>query len=162
MTISQWDFLIEYEKPLRRLARRMCRRRYDLVEELYSHAIVDRIGRVLETFDPKRNVPVEMYAFKTLKWYCWKWMNRRMRLEVAPRVPFPPNLAVKAYDQDDIDEVQTYLGRLCPYDASLIQLHDLCGLTFEEMADILETTKGTARNHYNRAFDRLQGVAGAS
>jgi RNA polymerase sigma factor (sigma-70 family) len=153
-------WLAEHEPEVRRLAKRSCRGRYDLVDDLWEEAI-DRVPRMVDDlWDGER--PVYPYVMANLRMYFWKWMNAQMdRHEMT--CPLPDDLAAPqpSVDPDVREQVQAILEQLDPYDAALLSLCKLAGLTFEEIGHTMGVSKGTAWNHYQNALTAARRIANA-
>lgn len=154
-----WEFLLENEKGLRLLCRQMCRGRIDLCDDLYSE-IIDRVHDVYKNYDGT-SASLKTHMYKNLRWYLWKWMNRRGR-KYAEReqesLPEEYDVAGAAsLNLDDADEVNVILSRLSDYDRLLLMMYHMQGLTFQEIGTVIGATKGTVRNHYLKALERARG-----
>lgn len=159
--MDHWEFVEENYEGIRNLCRRMCRRRYDLVDDMLSDMVTTYVPAIFENWDPTFDVPPDKKAWVDLKWYCWKWMNRRMRTEVIrfPQLEFEEEIPDKRKDEHDLrDEVQTLLSKLSAYDSAMLSMHLLCSMTFEDIGNALDISKGTARNHYIKALNRAKAL----
>lgn len=161
--MDHWDFVEKNLDDIYKLAKRCCRRRYDLVDDMVSDMIADRLPSIFENWDPTLGVPVEKKVWIDLRWYMYKWMNRRMRLEVVPfeQLEFEDSVPDTRVEKHCLkDEVEVILSKLNPYDAGLLTMHHLGGMTFAEMGDALDISKGTAHKHYLKALSLAQELNG--
>ncbi len=155
--MSGYDFVVEHMDIIERIARKSCRGRYDLVDELMEDAF-DRTPRIVELWNPVYGVSLEAYVFGTLRRYMWKWMNKNFARLEKNELLEDEHAQPQSLDFETRDEVNSILERLDEYDRTLLVLYFFRGNTFKEIAAILNVSKGTARNHFRIALKRAKEV----
>lgn len=130
------------------MLRNGCRGRYDLLDELWSEVVLERVPRiyVLHGDNPSK-------VANSLRWYVFKYMNKRYDDETPCSNLPEPSYTV---EHEDKDEVQYILDSLDPYDASLLELYFMYELTYQEIADEIDVSKSTAMNHVKAALERAR------
>ena len=100
-----FDFLVKYEPFIKKLAKRSCRGRFDMIDELIEVAY-DRVPGIVARFDPSRGVSLWRYTSNSLRLYMFKYMNAEAKrkgqfvgLDVAYLAEVSP------IDIDDADSV---------------------------------------------------------
>ena len=78
-------------------------------------------------------------------------------LDGTPNLPHPgPDPARQAEQQEIHEQVQQGLNSLKPDDATIILLHDLQDVAYEEIAQILDIPLGTVKSRLHRARQALK------
>ena len=174
-----WEWILLHEADIRAMLARTCRKRYDLIDDLWSEVIVEKCEQCMNAYDPHHpsRASLKTYMMVNLRMYVWKWVNRLGRphrergfvsLEKwshttnkydVEQGPFAKVIDAKQ-KHDDIDEVNSILEQLSEYDRYLLELKHIHDLTFDEMAEIIDVSaKTTARNHYRAALARAKSIA---
>lgn len=168
MSDLAWEFIRLHEKELKGLVKRSCRGRFDLCDDIWCDVIVARTEQCMSTWDEALGSSLKQHVFRALKWYVFKWLNKQLHLRyvegqlAARHSPLYDETACSFtpfVDFERSDEVQYILSQLDEYDRSLLELYHLGGLTFEAIGDILNVSKGTARNHYILALEKARDIA---
>lgn len=152
-----WDFILQYEPGLRALCRKACRGREDVLDELWEECL-DRVPRIIETWDPDYGVGLWTYLARSLRLYLWKWMNANMR-RMARHESIKGSQGSYSPDHSKLvlsDEVQYYLQGLSDWDRWLLTTYYAEGYTFDEMGSVLNVTKGTVRLYVQAALARAK------
>lgn len=165
-----WEWILLHETEIRAMLARMCRKRYDLLDELWSEVIIEKCEQCMNAFDPchPSHASLKTYMMRNLQMYTWKWMNRLGRphrergfqslsLFFDKRDSPHGKVVIEKQKHDDVDEVKTILDQLDEYDRTLLELRHIHDLTFQEIADVIGVSaKTTARIHYRAALARAQ------
>lgn len=74
-----WALVASKEVALRRICRRYSNSAEE-ADEVYSDVVVDRALAILATYDPAKGASPEGHLLRNVKWYAYKWRQRRGRL----------------------------------------------------------------------------------
>jgi RNA polymerase sigma factor (sigma-70 family) len=146
---SYWDFLLEEDASIRRVLRNSCRGHHELLEDLYDEVVLHYVPRLFETYDVGKG-DIKQYVLRSLRWYCFKWMNRRAQdktrhyEDVYVHDPEDGHLSV---DLGTRDQVQSILTGLSEYNRFLLVSYYLGSMTYQEIAETLGLAKSTVRKH---------------
>ena len=145
---AHWEFYLEHEENIRRLARRMGA---EQVEELMSEAAL-RLPRIFECYDGVRSL--EGHVHCSLKWYFYKYVTKRGQRPMDRLAHEPPHRT----NLEKPLEVQMILSRLSAEHRQLLELHLMHGCTFEEVAAVMGyNNRGAARKAYMEALVAAKG-----
>lgn len=154
---DHWDLLLRCWDQWERLCRRCCRGRRDLVDEMMER-VVDVMPQVVEAWDPTFGVPLRAHAFASVRWYLWKFLNRRMKKEVEGRrtLDYDPEGRAPELDYDSIEEVQEIMASLEEWQRYMLEARVIRGLTFPQIAVELNVSRGRAKQWYERCLDEVR------
>lgn len=170
----QWKFVIDNERGMRSLCGKHSKGNSEVADDLFSLCI-ERMPGIFGTYDESKSA-IRTHVFTALNFYCAKWISGRDnkhtgRMEVSlsdlaitpwnnktnQQIAFDIEARVNL-DFDKADEVNHILSSLDKYDSLLLMMKHIQGLTFEEIAEVTEQTKGTTRNHYLAAMARARVI----
>jgi RNA polymerase sigma-70 factor (ECF subfamily) len=135
----------------------------DLAEEITQSTfctLAARLDRYIETGR------FEAWVFRIAMNRLRDEMRRRKRHAVPVESETLVGLAPGTTDRADGDRPALYraleeaVGRLSPADRQMIELRHLGGLTFRQMADLLEEPIGTLLARHHRALRKLRELLG--
>ena len=155
---AAWEFILAEQSALERLCQLMSRGSSQLAEDLMCDVVYHYVPAAMNVWDPTKS-SMRGHVMRSLKLYMWKYANYRF----APgesEVPEEHPSRDPTLELDLNDEVRYILENMPPYERSLLSMYHLCGMTHEEMAGVLEVSKGTARTHYNRALRMARNFVG--
>ncbi len=157
-----WEFIIEHRAMLYGLCKAMSRGRDDMIDELWSNVVVDRIEAVCATYNSEHGsgASLKHHVQTNMRLYMWKYMNKTTRNETValaaadePSIEFPDDLETN-------DQVSNILEQLDEHDRYVLLLYHKEQLTFGEIAELLGSNcKGTGRHHYISALKRAKAIA---
>jgi RNA polymerase sigma factor (sigma-70 family) len=156
----QW--LADNYDNVMQVARQSCRKRYDLVDDLYGEA-VDRVGNITACYIPELGNR-DAHMMTNLRWYFYKWMNKNAgRVSKHEQiVDYLDELCIEHIlpDLDGKNMVQIVVDRLDEYNKTLLLLHYAQGMSYQEIGEHLDVSKGTARLHCINALRLAREFAG--
>lgn len=155
-----WQFVIDNESAIKRICEVAAKGRVELAEELYSLSL-ERVPGIFRTFDESKGASISTHVYKNLAWYVWKWVKQKGRPKLEryqQAIPdgFDVVDAKGSIDIDTADEVNTILGRLPKYDRLLLMLYHFTGLTYEEIGEVVGTSKSVICHDYAAALERAR------
>lgn len=154
-----FDALLErYEARVYRLASRFTRGEQDaedLTQEIFL-AVYKSLGRF------RGASSLSTWIYRVAMNHCLEYRRKR-RLDV---VPYTDELSLAADWRDNPEstagraelsrEVNRALQQLSPQHREVVILHELHGLTYQEVAAILDVPVGTVKSRLSNAFQRLR------
>lgn len=153
-----WDVLERCQNELKALCKRSCRGRFDLVDELMGR-VVDVMPQIEEAWDPTFDVPFRAHIFSSLRWYLWKWMNKRMRIEVVPFEPLrEDHKAACDLSTDDREELNVILSLIDEDERQVIEMVWLEELSLKEVSETIDESRATVRRLYESGMEKLQRI----
>jgi DNA-directed RNA polymerase specialized sigma24 family protein len=152
-----WEYIELKHDMLRRVIARASGGRRDVEDEMFNDVCTLAVPRALRTYDSSK-ASLDTHVRTAVKCYALKWWASRRRYYALHR-PEGAGERVYVVDLDGVAGVVERLESLTPYDRGLVVLKHLMGLTFEEMAEVLEVGKSTARLHYEAAMAKLRNAA---
>jgi RNA polymerase sigma factor (sigma-70 family) len=119
---------------------------------------VDRAEAIMATWDGTKGATMGYHMVKNLRWYMWKWVRRRQR--DAERHPENSERVGSTYVAPDTlehsDEVRSVMDRLTPYERHIVVLHAVDGMSFEQVAELVHSSKNTVRLQYLAAVEKAR------
>lgn len=158
------DMAMTHVNRLTRFARRLCGDA-DGADDLVQETFVEGIKRRSDLRDPSRLLPWLLSILRTRYLQDHRVEQRRLRLiESAPVHVDPlPDLEQEILAGSFSDEVESALAALDDDLRIAVLLSDVEGLSYEEIAQVMESPVGTVRSRVARArghlFEALAGVA---
>ncbi|MFZ0625848.1 MAG: sigma factor-like helix-turn-helix DNA-binding protein, partial [Acidimicrobiia bacterium] len=121
---------------------------YDVDPDDVLHSVLVTVlrGRSLHTLDDPAS-----YVRRSIVNHVHSELRRRGRARTALGRLGRAEASVDEYPSDLAE-----LSRLAPDDRAILYLHDVEQFTFEEVADLLDTTAGRARMRASRARRKLE------
>lgn len=159
-----WDIIIRCWDQLHRLCKRCCRGRYDLIDEMMGE-VVTRVPSIVDNWDPTMDVPLRAKVFGDMRWYLWKWMNRRMKREVVGFVSLgdiDPEGRAPEHDSDLKDEVQEIMDSLEDWQRYILEAKLMRELTYPQIAEELGVSRGRAKQYFERALEAARRIWAAA
>jgi RNA polymerase sigma factor (sigma-70 family) len=166
---ARWQWVLDHWVDLRRLCRRSCGRRLDLLEEMCSDVVVARVPRILELYDPTMG-PLWGKVRKDVLWYCYKFKRRGakiLRREASNELlrhrdrELPDQHVVESIERNEDpygdQRVQELLIVLPEQLRSIVFMHDVMGLRFRDIAEELDSSKSVVLRRYHEAMRILRG-----
>jgi DNA-directed RNA polymerase specialized sigma24 family protein len=124
MSDEAFEYAVKNEKRIRALLLKSARGNRDLAEEMFSDVALERLPRLFELYDGVR--PVDNYMLNNIRWYAFKYMNRRRNAELHETGAYEKASHLDALDA--LDELDRYL----------IEASVLYGMTNTEIARELQ------------------------
>lgn len=171
-----WAFIERYWDTLQSICAKSCRGRFDLVEEMFSDVVLWRVQNAFHTYKAWRG-ELEGHVFGTIRWYCFKWMNERLRrvtrepcvTDLQPSQAQSSNhrgaMELEPAASGDIDayiaheckeEVQRLLACLDAQHKRIVFLHDGMAWTFDEIGFQERKSESWAKQHYHQAVQLIR------
>jgi RNA polymerase sigma-70 factor (ECF subfamily) len=110
-----------------------------------------RIFRRWRSYDQSR--PFYPYFYTVLRHICFRRLRGRRREREVPYLEPAPSR-----DAAEVEALQVALDRLSPEDRELVTLKHLDGLTYEELAEMLDIPPGTVMSRLWHARRRLREI----
>ncbi|MDO5503147.1 MAG: RNA polymerase sigma factor SigE [Actinomycetia bacterium] len=159
-TPPTWDEIVtEHSARVYRLAYRLTGNVHD-AEDL-THDTFIRVFRSLHTYQPGT---FEGWLHRITTNIFLDKMRRKQRIrfdaltdEWAARLPGRSPSPEQVYADTHLDaDIQEALGALAPHFRAAVVLCDIEGLTYEEVADVLDIKLGTVRSRIHRGRAQLR------
>jgi len=127
-----------------------------------------KIWRNLKRFDVQK--PFKAWMFRIARNTAFDWLKKKRAYafseleedgdalgldDVADEAPLPDESVLS---QELRDELASALDRLSPRAKSVVMLHDLEELTFQEIAEACEEPLNTVKSRYRRALGELRKI----
>jgi RNA polymerase sigma-70 factor (ECF subfamily) len=122
-----------------------------------THDVFLGLPEATQRYDPERSFPSWLRGV-TVRTALMRLRSERRRREVA--LPDVAGIAVRARQEGVVDRLtlERALSQLSPDLRSVMVLRELEGLSYQEIADLLEITKGAAAVRLHRARTRLRDI----
>ena len=160
------EFVTAYEKQVYRLALRQLGNPHDAQDA--AQEVFLRAYRGIGRF--RADAKLSTWVFQIAMNVCIDMVRRQSRRPVVSLTQGDDeesmiDLPDESYAPEPIyerralrEEVQSALKRLSPEHREIIVLRDITGLSYEEIADVLQITTGTVKSRLFRARDRLASI----
>ncbi len=138
---------------LRGAARRLGREPDDLLQETYLHAL-----RARRSYRRGSNAKAWLYRILVnvaMTHHRSSARDRRLEARLSA-LPPPPPVEAPLVDDEQRRALQAALARLSPADRQVIELTDLDGLRYRDVARLLGCPVGTIMSRLHRARRRLR------
>lgn len=137
--------LIEQYKPkFCKIVRRWARNQTEF-EDMYSDAVVWRMPRFIETWDPIKG-DMMFYIFKAVNWYCVKYINRNKRHKHSELVDVERATVTDNFMLDELSEIDAYVLKYRYIEEfTLKEMSDSLGVTVSEFRSMCNEALGNAR-----------------
>lgn len=159
-------WIAENNELLHHICGKSCRGRYDLVDELHG-VCLDYVERIWNRYESTHGASMSTHIYANLKWYLWKYMNRYERNASRNTSLEKKHENVKSSspvgDLEALDEVQYLMKQadLSPQERYVIIMHDAYDNTFDEISEMTDVSKSTARHWYVQGMAKLREVIGS-
>jgi len=160
LTAPTWDEVVEeHSARVLRLAQRLTGNRVD-AEDLTQDVFV-KVFRSLDTYEPG-NFEGWLHRVTTNTFLDGARRRSRIRFEPLPdtseltlrgRIPAPDNQVLDGVFDPDVERA---LASLSPQFRAAVVLCDIEGLSYEEIADVLDLKLGTVRSRIHRGRSMLR------
>jgi RNA polymerase sigma factor (sigma-70 family) len=161
-------YLEENYDKLYELCFRVCKNE-DQALEVLNAVVYFRLPCLIERWEPSKG-SFEAFAFYSLRLYIWKYRQRAY--DIAAKVPSFSSASKEFVAEEELpgkgsDEttqvankeiIRIALNRLEDYPRWLVVARIVDELSFDEMAEKLGVSKGTAFNHYSKAYIQLRKI----
>jgi RNA polymerase sigma-70 factor (ECF subfamily) len=139
---------------LHALCRRLTGNEADALDACQEALIT--IALRLDRFDGRSSFAT--WAYRVTTNACFDELRRRQRRPLAMVAPDRPSATDVGEATADRVDVDAALARLPGEYRAAVVLRDLCGLAYEEIADVLEVPIGTVRSRIARGRGLLVGL----
>ena len=144
-TAFAFAYLVENEKRIRAMLLRAAHGDKNFADEMYSDVVLERLPRIIELWDGDR--PLENYALNNLRWYAFKWMNRRRaHNELADS---------HSYADKEADDSDSALSTLDELDQYLIKAYYIHEMPMREIAAALKWPRYVVSYAIKQAREKL-------
>jgi DNA-directed RNA polymerase specialized sigma24 family protein len=158
---AHWKFVLDYDDWLRRTARGYARGRGDWEDRLYEE-LIDRVPMVFATYDNSKG-PLLPHVLNSLRFYAFKWVCVEDRQDKRMRAaPVPQHAQCHRRGPRDVeiaDEVQFVLNGLSVQEKQAVVLRHVGGMTFDELAAVMQCSRLEAKRTYERGIARAREAA---
>lgn len=161
MDATAWQWLQENEKNVNYLLRRATWRapkdkRDQLIEDLYNDVVLEKLKRIMETYDPwnESGASMSTHIIANLRWYMSKYLKRMNKRAME-------SFDLTIHDKGEyIDighdlRVKEMLSGLNDNEAEIVRLVAIEGYNFVEAGRYFGISKGAARVRYYNAIKIL-------
>jgi RNA polymerase sigma factor (sigma-70 family) len=163
---SVWDLVIQNERLIRREVRKFLPRdRAGEFDELYSDVVYGRCVDVMRTYREGRGAKPITHLCVNLRWYAYKWVNRRRSTEFRDSLfdhGDKRNHAIATFSEDASIgiEVHSVLATLPEDMANLLEWSIVKEYSVKEIADHLGVKQSQVREDLAHAMDLVRDYQG--
>lgn len=169
-----FDFQIENWDELWNTSIRFCRKRFDLVEEMFFDVALPKVENAFRTYDVAKSngASIKTHVMRTVAWYCCKFMDRRLKVVTRERTfsdcendetelqkvqLLPCKTSEKEFETFETRErINRLLGKLTEEQRRFLYLHTGKGQTFFEIGELVGKSASYVRVQHDRALKFLQ------
>lgn len=134
-------------------------------EECMSDVVVHNLPGILRNYDSSRGVPLWGKVYTDLRWYIFKWLERKDKYGTL-KVGSLDNAIAEGEveepyweDDDRVDNIQAVtlaMQSLDEYDRMLLMFKFYEGLSVRQLADRLSLSVGATHKHLQQALNRME------
>lgn len=158
---SVFDVCLKHEKQLRHIAEVAIKRSsLYTVEEVLSY-LFSRMDGILRTYNETPSVlncSLKTHISRNARWYAFKFVNAK-RIQLFSEVEFIDAHYHEKSDLVEREEVYNILEKLSAYQRLILTMRYAQEKTYDQIAEILEVSIATARNHCLDALRAAQEIA---
>lgn len=156
-----WTMLEQDWEVLKKMCKIAARKggRRDSWEEAMSE-VADRLPGILWSYDPSKGRTLRSHVIGNCRWYLFKMFvskprkrARRSKEHVEYTIEHGRTVHYDVSELETSDEVQYILGGLHTAHSAMLRLYYVEGLTYEQIGELLDFSKATARKRVIEALE---------